>query len=153
MDIGHHCRKWKSPILGVARVVFCDVFLVSFFLAYIEPTCFFSFMSGKNLQCSLYLTASGRWERDRLECQPSLFMCLPSSKVFYPSSDISVDCVLRMWFKCRWNMILWLPPRAIGMSLMMGRRHCPRVARCCANPLICIWGGDVKGRISTSRFA
>jgi len=37
VDIGHHRQKWKSPILGVARIVLCDVFLLLFFLAYVEP--------------------------------------------------------------------------------------------------------------------
>ena len=34
MNIGHHCRKWKSPILGVERIVLRDIFLASIFLAY-----------------------------------------------------------------------------------------------------------------------
>jgi hypothetical protein len=42
VDIGHHCQKWKSPILGVATVVLRDVFLASFFLAYGTKT-FFAF--------------------------------------------------------------------------------------------------------------
>jgi hypothetical protein len=47
MNIGHHRRKWKSPILGVARIVLCDVFLASIFLAYVEPKFFFRFRAGK----------------------------------------------------------------------------------------------------------
>jgi hypothetical protein len=48
VDIGHHRRKWKSPILGVARIVLCDVFLASIFLAYVEPKpFFFRFCAGK----------------------------------------------------------------------------------------------------------
>ena len=46
MDIGHHRRKWKSPILGVAQVVLRDVFLALIFLAYVEPF-FFCFHAGK----------------------------------------------------------------------------------------------------------
>jgi hypothetical protein len=42
MNIGHHCRKWKSPILGVERIVLRDVFLASIFLAYVEPKLFFA---------------------------------------------------------------------------------------------------------------
>jgi hypothetical protein len=33
VNIGHHHRKWKSPILGVAQIVLRDVFLASIFLA------------------------------------------------------------------------------------------------------------------------
>ena len=40
MNIGHHCRKWKSPILGVERIVLRDVFFASIFLAYVEPNLF-----------------------------------------------------------------------------------------------------------------
>jgi hypothetical protein len=48
VDIGQHRRKWKSPILGVARIVLRDVFLASFFLAYVEPKPFiFCFHAGK----------------------------------------------------------------------------------------------------------
>jgi hypothetical protein len=47
MNIGHHRRKWKSPILGVAQIVLQDVFLASIFLAYVEPTLFFPFRTGK----------------------------------------------------------------------------------------------------------
>ena len=54
MDIGHHRQKWKSPILGVARIVLCEVFLASIFLAYVEPNLFFSLLGGKILQCSPY---------------------------------------------------------------------------------------------------
>ena len=46
VDIGHHRRKWKSPILGVARIVLCDVFFASFF-AYVEPKLFSHFRAGK----------------------------------------------------------------------------------------------------------
>ena len=37
MNIVHHCRKWKLPILGVEQIVLRDVFLASIFLAYVEP--------------------------------------------------------------------------------------------------------------------
>jgi hypothetical protein len=47
MNIGHHCRKWKSPILGVERIVLRDVFLASIFLAYVEPKLFFRYRAGK----------------------------------------------------------------------------------------------------------
>ncbi len=47
MDIGHHRRKWKSPILGVARIVLCDDFFASIFLAYVEPKLFVRFRAGK----------------------------------------------------------------------------------------------------------
>jgi hypothetical protein len=47
VDIGHHRRKWKSPILGVSRIVLCDVFLASIFLAYVEPKLSFCFRVGK----------------------------------------------------------------------------------------------------------
>ena len=53
MDIGHHRQKWKSPILGVARIVLRDVFLASIFLAYVEPKLFL-LTRGKILQCSPY---------------------------------------------------------------------------------------------------
>ena len=36
MNNGHHCRNWKSPILGVAQIVLRDVFLASIFLAYVD---------------------------------------------------------------------------------------------------------------------
>ena len=36
MNIGHHHRKWKSPILGLAQIVLRDVFLASLFLVYVE---------------------------------------------------------------------------------------------------------------------
>ena len=44
-------KKWKSPILGVARIVLRDVFFASIFLAYVEPK-LFSLTRGKILQCS-----------------------------------------------------------------------------------------------------
>jgi hypothetical protein len=47
VDIGHHRRKWKSPILGVARIVLRDVFLASICLVYVEPKLFFRFRTGK----------------------------------------------------------------------------------------------------------
>ena len=47
MNIGHHRRKWKSPILGVARIVLRGIFLVSIFLAYVDPKLFFHFCPGK----------------------------------------------------------------------------------------------------------
>ena len=50
MDIGHHRRKWKSPILGVASWrFFTSIFLAyaSIFLAYVEPNLFFCFRAGK----------------------------------------------------------------------------------------------------------
>ena len=59
MNIGHHCRKWKSPILGVERIVLRDVFLASIFSAYVEPKLFFSLSCGKILQCSPYLRPRG----------------------------------------------------------------------------------------------
>ena len=44
VDIGQHRRKWKSPILGVARIVLHEVLLASFFLStYVEPKLFFAF--------------------------------------------------------------------------------------------------------------
>ena len=42
MNIGHHCQKWKIPILGVEGIVLRDVFLASFFLAYMEQKLFFT---------------------------------------------------------------------------------------------------------------
>ena len=62
MNIGHHRRKWKSPILGVARIVLRDVFLASIFLAYVDPKLFFSFLSGKILQCSPEPRPMGLWK-------------------------------------------------------------------------------------------
>jgi hypothetical protein len=47
VDIGHHRQKWKSPILGVARIVLCDVFFASIFLAHVEPKLFFLLSRGK----------------------------------------------------------------------------------------------------------
>jgi hypothetical protein len=47
VNIGHHRQKWKSPILGVARIVLRDVFLAYIFLAYVEPKLFFHFRAGK----------------------------------------------------------------------------------------------------------
>jgi hypothetical protein len=47
VDIGHHRRKWKSPILEVERIVLRDVFLASIFLAYVEQNFFFRFRAGK----------------------------------------------------------------------------------------------------------
>jgi hypothetical protein len=47
MNNGHHRRKWKSPILGVARIVLRGIFLASIFLAYVEPNFFFRFRKGK----------------------------------------------------------------------------------------------------------
>jgi hypothetical protein len=47
VDICHHRRKWKSPILGVERIVLRDVFFASIILAYVEPKLFFHFRAGK----------------------------------------------------------------------------------------------------------
>jgi hypothetical protein len=47
MNIGHYCRKCKSPILGVERIVLRYVFLASIFLAYVEPKLFFRYRVGK----------------------------------------------------------------------------------------------------------
>ena len=41
-------RKWKSPILGVARIVLRDVFLASFFLAYFMLNLFFFAFAREN---------------------------------------------------------------------------------------------------------
>ena len=54
MDIGHHRRKWQSPILGVARIVLRDVFLVSIFSC-VRGTKTFLLSRRKILQCSPYL--------------------------------------------------------------------------------------------------
>ena len=59
MNIGHHCRKWKSPILGVEQIMLRDIFLASIFLAYVEPKLFFSLSHGKILQYSPYLRPRG----------------------------------------------------------------------------------------------
>jgi hypothetical protein len=53
MNIGHHCRKWKAPILGVERIVLRDVFFFYFFSVRGTKT-FFSLSHGKILQCSPY---------------------------------------------------------------------------------------------------
>jgi hypothetical protein len=47
MNFGHHCRKWKSPILGVAQIVLRDAFLASIFLVYVEPKVLFRYRAGK----------------------------------------------------------------------------------------------------------
>ena len=56
-SIGHHRRKWKLPILGVAQIVLHDVFFASIFVAYVEPKLFVSLTRGKILQCSPYQMA------------------------------------------------------------------------------------------------
>jgi hypothetical protein len=43
VDIGHHRRKWKSPILGVALIVLRDIFWLLFFLRTWNPNFFFIF--------------------------------------------------------------------------------------------------------------
>ena len=52
MNIGHHRRKWKSSILGVAQIVLLDIFLASFFVAYVEPKLFFRFCMEKFLSAA-----------------------------------------------------------------------------------------------------
>ena len=55
MNIGHHRRKWKSPILGVDE--FCFVTFFWLFFSVRGTNTFFIFFSlscGKILQCSPY---------------------------------------------------------------------------------------------------
>jgi hypothetical protein len=47
MNTGHHRQKWKSPILGVERIVFRVVFFAS-----IGTKTIFSLLRGKILHCS-----------------------------------------------------------------------------------------------------
>jgi hypothetical protein len=51
--MGHHRRKWKSPILGVAQIAFRDIFWLLFFLRTWNQN-FFLLTHGKILQCSPY---------------------------------------------------------------------------------------------------
>ena len=60
-------RKWKSPILGVARIVLCDIFLcfVTFFwLLFLLRTWnknFFHFCAGKFSRAAPPYHRAGRW--------------------------------------------------------------------------------------------
>ena len=74
MDIGHHRRKWKSPILGVARIVLRDVFLASIFLAYVEP--------------KLFSTVSNIQSHENPDQSPP--SVLSSSDLLYPLSIASI---------------------------------------------------------------
>jgi len=50
----HHRQKKKLLILGVARIVLCEIFLASIFVVYVEPKLFFSLSCRKILQCNPY---------------------------------------------------------------------------------------------------
>jgi hypothetical protein len=71
MNIGHHRRKWKSPILGVEGIVLHDVFLASIFLATWNQNLFFFAFARENspvqplfimLLVSLYIMEARRWQ-------------------------------------------------------------------------------------------
>jgi hypothetical protein len=82
VDIGHQCQKWKSSILGVATVVLRDVFLASFFLAYVEPIFFFAFA----------------WENSPVQPLPMASMIFQAFGVPTPAIASQLSTIQRMCF-------------------------------------------------------